>query len=64
MILYIYITFIQNYFLIYFTEVWLIYNVMLISTVQQSNSYVYIFFFILIYIKICQRILNTDVYAI
>ena len=37
-----------------FVEVWLIYNVVLISAIQQSGSviHIYIFFFILVYPRI------------
>ena len=45
---------------IYFIEVRLIYNVMLISTVQQSNSVilVYIYFFIFFSITVYHKTLN------
>ena len=47
---------------IYFIEVWLIYNVVLISAVQQSDSvihiYIYTFFFIFFSMMVYHRILN------
>ena len=51
-----------NIFLIYFTEVQLIHNVVLISAVQQSDSvihiyiYIYTFFFIFFSIGLSQDI--------
>ena len=49
-----------SFFLIYLIEVYLIYNVVLISTVQQSDSVMhrYIFFFIFFSIMVYYRILN------
>ena len=39
-------------FLFFLTEVWLIYNVVLVSGVQQSDSVIYIYIYIYIYLFI------------
>ena len=36
-----------------FIEIWLIYNIVLISGVQQSDSFIYIFIYIYIYTHVC-----------
>ena len=48
------------FFLIYFIEVCLIYSVVVISTVQQSDSLIHLYalFFLLFSIMACPRILN------
>ena len=48
------------YFLIYFIEVWLIYNVWLISIVKHSDSvlHMYLFLFIFLSVMVCYMILN------
>ena len=48
------------YFLIYFIEVWLIYNVLLISVVKHSDSviHIYLFFFIFLSVMVCYMILT------
>ena len=43
----------RDFFLIYFTEVQLTYNVKFISSVQQNDSYIYAYVCIYMYICVC-----------
>ena len=53
------------FYLIFFTEVQLIYKIMPISAVQQSNSFIHTYTFLILFsITVYHRILNTIPWAI
>ena len=51
MILFMNVNLAKDYGFFFLIEVELIYSVVLVTGVQQSNMYIYIFFFIMVYYK-------------